>query len=75
MAHVVTLSEQLDTVVRSVQPLIDRSQSDDLLGAYGQAKAAVAECEALLSLLKQEVSTIEYEMLENNEDPTEYWNI
>lgn len=75
MAHVITLAEQLKTVSESVQPLVDRPKGDDPVGALKQSKAAIAECEALLFMLKKEQSDIEYEVLEANEDPTEYWNI
>lgn len=66
MAHIVTLSEQLETLTQMIQPLIDRG-SDDPTGAYGQCKCAIAECEALLAMLKQEKSDIEYDILESDE--------
>ena len=67
MPHVITLSEQLGTVVQSIQPLFDRRKGDDPTGAYGQCKCAIAECEALLAMLEQEKSDIEYDLLEYDE--------
>ena len=60
------LSEQLETLSQTIRPLINRN-SDDPIGAYGQCKSAIAECEALLAMLKQEKSDIEYDILESNE--------
>lgn len=66
MAHIVTLSEQLETLSQTIRPLINRN-SDDPIGAYGQCKSAIAECEALLAMLNQEKSDIEYDILEIDE--------
>jgi hypothetical protein len=74
MAHVVTLSEQLETVTQAIRPLIDRQEGDDPEGANGQCKAAIAECEALVAMLNEVKSQIEYEILEQCPTPDPYWD-
>lgn len=74
MEHIVTLQDQLEVLTEAVQPLLG-SHTEDLPGAHQQCKSAIAECEALLAMLNKEKSDIEYEMLENDEQPNNYWDI
>jgi hypothetical protein len=70
----VTLTDQrliTDEVIKS----LEYEPRTDLPGAYQQCKNAIAECELLLSMLKKLESDIEYDMLEQNEEPDNYWDI
>lgn len=74
MVKIVTLQDQMKSLTEAVQPLFG-ARTEDLPGAHQQCMSAIAECEALLAMLNQEKSDIEYEILENDETPNNYWDI
>ncbi len=69
-----TLSDQR-LITEDVIKSLECEPRTDLCGAYKQCRNAIAECEALLSMLKKLKSDIEYELLESSEIPDNYWDI
>ena len=69
-----TILDQTIIVSDMVKPLCEYNLTN-LPDAYQHCTNAIAECELLISMLRKLKSDMEYELLEHDETPDNYWNI